>query len=103
MKKFLFLICFILISDGAIIAQLLEMQRDSGVIDEIYNDRIHVKGNSGSYIFEMISPCSWCEQGAVVFINFENYSRANMVPVPNFLQTSPIKLFIIKDGREENQ
>lgn len=102
MKKFLFLICFILIFASEMFAQIFEMQRDSGVIKEIYGDRVYVEGNLGSHIFEMISPCSWCEQGTTVFIFFENFSRATMIPVPNLLETAPIKLFIIKDGREDN-
>jgi hypothetical protein len=103
MKKLPLIICFVFFFSSEIFAQTFGTQYDSGVIEEIYGDRVYVKSNLGSHIFEIISPCSWCETGITVGITFESFSRATMSPVPNTLETAPIQMFIIRDGREDNQ
>lgn len=103
MNKLPLVIFLVLICAGEILAQTFTRQNDPGVIQEIYEDRVSVEGESGTHIFEIISPCSWCERGITVFIAFEGFSRATMTPVPNTLDSAPIKLFIVKDGREDNQ
>ncbi len=102
-KKLPLIICFVFIFAGEIFAQTFGTQYDSGVIEEIYGDRVYVRSDLGSHIFEMISSCSWCERGITVSITFESFTRATMSPVPNTLETAPIQLFIIRDGREDNQ
>jgi hypothetical protein len=103
MMKLPLIICFVFIFAGNIFGQTFGPQSDAGSIAEIYGDRVYVHGILGSYIFEMISPCSWCERGIPVTIIFESFTRAVMRPNPNTLETAPIRLFIIRDGREDNQ
>lgn len=103
MKKWALIICLVFIPSGEIFAQSLGTQNDSGIISEIYGDRVYVQTESGvTHIFEMISPCSWCEREITVVIEFQGFTRATMTPIPNTLQSAPVKLFIIRDGREEN-
>ncbi len=91
-----------LIGEMGIFAQTLESQTDTGAISQILGDRVYVKGQLGSHVFEMISPCSWCEEGAPVVIIFGSFTRASMIPYPNTLQIAPVQMFIIKDGRQDN-
>lgn len=81
-------------------AQTFGLQYDAGVIAEMYGDRIYVNADLGYHVFEIVSPCSWCERGSSIAINFEGFTRATMTPVPNILQTAPVKLFVISDGRQ---
>jgi hypothetical protein len=100
MKKLALIICLICVFDGETNSQTFREQYDSGVIEEIYGDSVYVQSNLGYHIFEMISPCSWCERGITVSITFEGFTRVTMTPIPNLLETAPIQLFIIRDGRE---
>ena len=100
MKKLILTVCFFLIFIGEIFAQTLGSPIDSSMIAEMYGDRIYVQSNFGFHIFDIVSPCSWCEKGAAIDITFEGFTRATMTPVPNLLQTIPVKLFIISDGRQ---
>jgi len=101
MKTIIIVFIVFLSLTGDIFAQTFST-RDEGGIEEILGDRVYVKGLQGSHIFEMISACSWCERGAPVSIIFESLSRAIMLPYPNPLQIAPIRLFVIRDGREDN-
>jgi hypothetical protein len=103
MKRLLVItICFLFIFVGESFPQIFSEQSDVGDIEEMYGDRIYVSG-MWSHVFEMISPCSWCERGSRVKINFESFTRASILPDPNLLRTAPIQVFIIKDGRQDNQ
>jgi|GEM_PF-5136780 len=100
MHKLVLTICFLTILAGDLFAQTFGSQYDTGVIAEMYGDRINVKSDLGYHIFDIVSPCSWCEKGATINITFEGFTRATMTPVPNIMESIPIKLFIIRDGRE---
>ena len=100
MKKWLLTPCILLILVLEAFSQTFGLQYDGGVIEEMYGDRIAVVGNLGYHIFEIVSPCSWCEPGITVAITFEGFTRATMTPVPNILDSAPVKMFIIRDGRE---
>jgi hypothetical protein len=103
MKRLLVItICFLFLLVGESFPQIFSGQTDTGDIQEMYGDRIYVRGQ-GSHIFEIISPCSWCERGATVKITFDSFTRASIRPVPNLLKTAPIQVFIIKDGRQDDQ
>lgn len=102
MKTIIIVFIVFLSLTGDIFSQTFESQKVEGAIEEILGDRVYVKGLQGSHIFEMISACSWCERGAPVSIIFESLSRAIMLPYPNPLQIAPVRLFVIRDGREDN-
>lgn len=96
-------VCLLFILVGISFAQIYYEQTDAGRIEEMFGDKIYVQGNMGLHVFEMISPCSWCEPGSRVTIRFDSFTKASVGPDPNILRTAPIRAFIIKDGREENQ
>jgi hypothetical protein len=103
MNKLALTFLLVLVSAVAISAQTYMPDTDSGNIVEIEGDRIYFNGTLGPYVFDMITPCSWCERGAQATVNFESWTRATMTPLPNLLQIAPIQMFIVKDARLENQ
>lgn len=100
MRKWLLTPCILLILAAETFAQTFRLQYDGGVIEEMYGDTISVVGSLGYHVFEIVSPCSWCDKEITVAITFEGFTRATMTPVPNILDSAPVKMFIIRDGRE---
>jgi hypothetical protein len=103
MNKLALTFLLVLVFVAAVTAQTYMPITDSGNIVEIEGDRIYFNGTLGPYVFDMISPCSWCERRAEATVNFESWTRATMTPLPNLLQVEPIQMFIVKDARLENQ
>ncbi len=101
-KTSLFALFVALLLIGECYSQSYLPTSDTGPIKEIYGDKIYVQGELGNHIFEIISPCSWCELNTSVIVTFVSSTRATMVPEFNILQSAPIQLFIIKDGRERS-
>lgn len=100
-KIIIFLIfVFVVALDGSTHSQSVIPLSDTGAIREIIGDRIYMQGKLGAYVFEMISTCSWCENGANVAVHFESFSRATLTPYPNPLEMSAVQLFILKDARD---
>lgn len=101
--KMVLFFTFVLISapNGSTHGQSVIPLSDTGAIREIIGDRIYMQGKLGAYVFEMITTCSWCENGANVAVNFESFSRATLTPHPNPLQMSAVQLFILKDARDD--
>lgn len=101
MKKIFMIFIVMLTLTDQVLGQTL-LTREEGAIEQMLENRVYVRGLMGSHVFEMISACSWCERGTPVAINFESLSRASMTPYPNSLQVAPVRLFVIRDGREDN-
>jgi len=103
MKRLPVIVCLLFILVGESFPQTFTEQSDGGDIAEMFGDKIYVQGQIGAYVFEMITPCSWCESGSRVKISFHSFTRASILPDPNLLGSAPIQVFIIKDARQENQ
>jgi hypothetical protein len=74
---------------------------DSGIIMEIVGNLLHVQGERGDHIFELLGGCSWCEEGEAIAAVFQGVTRVELVPDPNRLKRPPVKGFIVRDGRRE--
>ena len=94
------LVCFfsILITPNHLWA--LRVEYDVGIIENIVDDKIYVKGDRGDHIFEPVGTCSWCEESVEVSIAFQGYTRATLQPKSQSFRGRPLPVLIIRDGRE---
>jgi hypothetical protein len=74
---------------------------DSGTITEIVGNLLHMEGEKGNHIFELLAGCSWCEEGEAISAVFQGVTRVELVPDPNRLKRPPVRGFIVRDGRNE--
>jgi hypothetical protein len=88
---------FILVCNGPARAQ----EYDVGTIEAISEGNIYVRGNHGHHVLETLGSCLWCEVGVDVIINFKAFTRAELSPYSETVQGRPIRVFVVKDGREE--
>ena len=72
-----------------------------GIIQEISEQAVYVQGDRGINVFELRGVCSWCEDGLDVIVVFQSPTMATMRPEPNPLNNKPVRMFIVRDGREE--
>ncbi len=72
-----------------------------GTIQEISEQAVYVLGDRGINVFELIGVCSWCEDGLDVVVVFQSPTMATMRPEPNLMKNKPVRMFIVRDGREE--
>lgn len=80
---------------------LLSQSHDIGVIASMSEGNIYVRGNYGLHELEMLGTCLWCEVGIEVMVTFAGFTRATLSRYPKSALGKPVKVFIIKDGREE--
>jgi len=73
----------------------------AGTIQEISEQAVYVEGDRGINVFELRGVCSWCEVGLAVIVVFQSPTMATMRPEPNSLNNKPVRMFIVRDGREE--
>lgn len=73
---------------------------DVGIIENISEGNIYVRGNHGLHVLETLGNCSWCEVGVEALINFEGFTRAKLSPYSESVRGRPVKVFVIRDGRE---
>ena len=73
----------------------------AGTIQEISEQAVYVEGDRGINVFELRGVCSWCEDGLDVIVVFQSPTMATMRPEPNPLNNKPVRMFIVRDGREE--
>jgi len=92
-------VAFIAASQGPIFA--LSRDYDSGLIEDISENYIYVRGNRGLHVFEPLGYCSWCEVGLEVEVRFEGPVRATIKPYEETIGGRPVKALIIRDGRED--
>jgi hypothetical protein len=88
---------FILVCGGPVRAQ----KYDVGTIEDISEGNIYVRGNYGHHVLETLGSCLWCEVGVEVLINFEGFTRAKLSPYSESVRGRPVRVFVVKDGREE--
>ncbi|MGB6067679.1 MAG: hypothetical protein WBG50_22975 [Desulfomonilaceae bacterium] len=75
---------------------------DVGVITDMSEGNIYVKSNLGTYELETFEPCLWCEVGLQVVVHFEGFTRATIAPYSKSVLGGPVRVFVIKDGRDED-
>jgi hypothetical protein len=88
---------FILVCDGQVRAQ----KYDVGVIEEMSEGNIYVRGNHGRHVLEALGSCLWCQVGLDVLVNFEGFTRAKLSPYSESVRGRPVRVFVVKDGRED--
>jgi hypothetical protein len=74
---------------------------DVGVIEEMSEGNIYVRGNHGLHVLETVGSCLWCEVGFEVLISFEGFTRAKLSPYSESIRGRPVRVFVVRDGREE--
>jgi hypothetical protein len=77
------------------------VDRDRGSIESIMGDRIIVNGLRGRHELEAIGVCSWCEADLEVVITFLSSLRGTLEPDSPSREARPVKVLIIRDGRED--
>ena len=75
---------------------------DVGAIVDMTEGNIYVKGNRGTHVLETFEPCLWCEVGLEVLVRFEGFTRATIAPYSKSVFGGPVRVFVIKDGRDED-
>jgi hypothetical protein len=88
---------FILVCDESVQGQ----KYDVGVIEEITEGNIYVRGNHGLHVLETLGTCLWCEVGLEVIVSFEGFTRAKLSPYSESIRGRPVRAFVVRDGREE--
>jgi hypothetical protein len=88
---------FILVCDEPVQCQ----KYDVGVIEEITEGNIYVRGNHGLHVLETLGSCLWCEVGLEVIVIFEGFTRAKLSPYSESIRGRPVRAFVVRDGREE--
>ena len=88
---------FILVCDEPVQAQ----KYDVGVIEEMSEGNIYVRGSHGRHVLETLGTCLWCEVGMEVLVSFEGFTRAKLSPYSESVQGRPVRVFVIRDGRED--
>lgn len=88
---------FILVCDDLVQAQ----DYDVGVIEQMSEGNIYVRGTHGRHVLETLGTCLWCEVGMEVVVNFEGFTRAKLSPYSESVRGRPVRVFVIKDGRED--
>lgn len=74
---------------------------DVGVIEEMSEGNIYVRGNHGLHVLETVGSCLWCEVGFEVIVSFEGFTRAKLSPYSESIRGRPVRVFVVRDGREE--
>jgi hypothetical protein len=74
---------------------------DNGFIVSLEDFNVTIQGDLGLHVFELVGPCTWCEEGVGVQITFLSVSRARMRDIESPSPKAPVNLLIIRDGREE--
>ncbi|MGO9568570.1 MAG: hypothetical protein ACLP5H_13610 [Desulfomonilaceae bacterium] len=74
---------------------------DVGIIEQISEGNIYVRGNYGLHVLETLGSCLWCEVGLEVIVSFEGFTRAKLSPYSESIRGRPVRVFVVKDGREE--
>jgi hypothetical protein len=87
---------FILVSDEPVRGQ----KYDVGIIEEMSEGNIYVRGNHGLHVLETVGSCLWCEVGFEVLISFEGFTRAKLSPYYESIRGRPVRVFVVQDGRE---
>jgi hypothetical protein len=75
---------------------------DVGVIEEMTEDNIYVRGNLGLHVLETVRACLWCQVGLEVLVTFEGFTRAKLSPYSENVRGRPLRVFVVRDGREED-
>ncbi len=88
---------FILVCDEPVRGQ----KYDVGVIEEMSEGNIYVRGNHGLHVLETLGSCLWCEVGFEVLVSFEGFTRAKLSPYSESIRGRPVRVFVVRDGREE--
>ena len=88
---------FILVCDEPVRAQ----KYDVGVIEEMSEGNIYVRGNHGLHVLETVGSCLWCEVGFEVLVSFEGFTRAKLSPYSESIRGRPVRVFVVRDGRDE--
>jgi hypothetical protein len=83
------------------VEQVRAQKYDVGVIESMSEGSIYVRGNHGHHVLETLGSCLWCEVGVDVIINFEGFTRAKLSPYSETVRGRTIRVFVVKDGREE--
>jgi hypothetical protein len=94
------LACSILLHPDSVSAWRVDY--DGGPIEAITEGKLYVQGNTGQYIFEPIGLCAWCEVGIEVLVSLDSLTRATLRPKSESFSARPVKVFIIRDAREQN-
>ncbi len=81
--------------------QVQAQKYDVGTIEDISEGNIYVRGNYGLHVLETLGSCLWCEVGTEVIINFDGFTRAKLSPYGESARGRPVRVFVIKDGREQ--
>ncbi len=74
--------------------------RDEGVILWMSNEKMVIKGLIGTHEVELLGVCSWCQVGVSVAVRFISLTRAEIVEPESKMPRPPVKVLILKDGRE---
>jgi hypothetical protein len=74
---------------------------DSGPIETMSDGFIYVRGNSGMHVLEPVGVCLWCEPGLQVLVTFIGFTRATLKPFSRRVRARPLKVLVIKDGRDQ--
>ncbi len=61
-----------------------------------------LKGVAARMSLETFEPCLWCEVGLEVLVRFEGFTRATIAPYSKSVFGGPVRVFVIKDGRDED-
>lgn len=74
---------------------------DTGVIASMYEDAVYMQGQKGQHVFQLMGICTWCEEGADIVAVFEGLTHATIAPYPNYFNKPPVRVLVVKDGRDE--
>jgi hypothetical protein len=87
----------ILICEGQVRAQ----KYDAGVIEDMSEGNIYVRGSHGLHVLEALGSCLWCQVGLDVLVTFEGFTRAKLSPYSESVRGRPVRVFVLRDGRED--
>ncbi len=88
----------VLICNGTVRAQ----KYDVGVIEDMSEGNIYVRGSHGLHVLETLGSCLWCRVGLDVLVSFEGFTRAKLSPYSESVRGRPVRVFVLRDGREED-
>jgi len=78
-----------------------EKEFEIGTIDMMSEGVIYVTGQRGTHVLEPLGDCDWCRVGQAVVVRFKGYIRATLSPYGDSQRIKPLKVLIVRDGRDE--